>query len=458
MSDSYDVLIIGGGQAGIPLAHALARAGKSVALAERKWLGGSCINFGCTPTKAAIASARVAHLARRAAEYGVVVPSVAVDFGAVLARARDIAESMRRHLHESFEGVDNPRLLAAHARFLGKDGDAFRLAVGDREVRAAQVVLDVGTRSAVPAIDGLGTIGFIDSENWLEHRTLPSRLVLVGGGYIGLEMAQFYRRMGSHAVVIERGDQVAGHEDRDVADALRAMLEGEGIEFRMKASARKFRKTAAGVTVTIEREDGQETLDASHVFLALGRQPNTDQLGLESIGLAPDEHGILPTDARLATTVQGVWAAGDIRGGPMFTHSAWDDYRILESQLVGDGSRSLERIVPYAVFTDPELGRVGLGEDEARRQGRKFRVGRFDMKNNGKARELGETTGFIKVVADADDDRLLGAAVFAPEAAELVHIYVALMNAGAPCSVIEEAIHIHPTLAEAAQSAIAALR
>jgi len=457
MRDSYDVLVIGGGQAGIPLAHALAAAGKSVALAERKWLGGSCINFGCTPTKAVITSARIAHLARRAADYGISVAGVEVDFAAVLTRARDISESMRGHLRQGFEGRANPALIEGHARFLGKDGGQFRLAVGEREVRAAQVVLDTGTRSAIPPIEGLADIDHIDSENWLEHRELPARLAIVGGGYIGLEMAQFYRRMGSEVVVIERGEQIAGHEDRDVAAALGRILGGEGIEFRLKSSASRFRRSAAGVTVAIEHEGAEETLEMSHVFVALGREPNTDQLGLETIGLEVDAHGIVPTDARLASAVSGVWAAGDIRGGPMFTHSAWDDYRILASQLAGDGSRTCARIVPYAMFTDPELGRVGIGEDEARRQGRRIRVGRFDIADNGKARERGETAGFIKVIADADDDRLLGAAVLAPEGAELVHLYVTLMNAGAPYTVLERAIQIHPTLAEAAQSAVAAI-
>lgn len=458
----FDVVIIGAGQAGPTLARALAKAGRRTALVERKHMGGSCVNFGCTPTKAALASARVAYLARRAGDFGVSVTNVQPDFAAVLARAANIAQRSRDSLQESFAGQDNPLLIAGHARFIGRDGDRFRLAIEgkdeEEEIIATQIVLDTGTRSAVPPIDGLQDIDYLSAENWLAHRELPQHLALVGGGYIGVEMAQFYRRMGSEVTVIESGAQVAGHEDPDVATALQHLLEDEGIRFRLNARATRCQKNTTGVTLTLESDGRTEEVSATQIFIALGRKPNTDDLGLENIGLHPTEKGTLEVDQRLCTGIPGVWAVGDIRGGPMFTHTAWDDYRIVESQLIGDKSRTTARIVPYAVFTDPSLGRVGMTETQARQAGKNIKVARFEMKGNGKAKEQGETNGFIKVVIDADTQRLLGASVLAAEGAELVHIYVTLMNADAPCSVLKNAIQIHPTLAEALQSAVSSLR
>lgn len=457
MDKIFDVLIIGAGQAGIPLARSLAKAGKRVAVAERRQLGGSCVNFGCTPTKAAIASARVAHLARRAGEYGIAVDGVRVDFPKVLERARDIAAASRESLGGTFEKTDNPALIRAHVRFVGKEGANFRLAAAGQEILAREVVLDTGTRSILPPIGHLQDIDFLDSENWLDHPRLPEHLVVVGGGYIGLEMGQFYRRMGSDVTIVQQDAQIAGHEDKDVADSLQKILEGEGIRFRLGAQVESVRRLDSGLALCIEAGQGREEMQASHLFVAVGRQPNTDDLGLENIGLAPTDKGVIQVDQRLHTKVPGVWAVGDIRGGPMFTHTSWDDYRIIESQMIGDGSRTQDRVVPYAIFTDPQLGRVGMTENDAKLQGRKIKIGRFDMKGNGKAKEVGETQGFIKVVVDADSRRLLGAAVLSEEAAELVHLYVELMNADAPYTVMERAIHIHPTLAEAAQSAVAAL-
>jgi len=456
----YDVVIIGAGQAGAPLAQSLAKAGQRVALIESTHLGGSCVNYGCTPTKAVIASARVAHLARRASAYGIEVASVRPNFKAVLTRAREIVEHSHAFLEKSLSGHDNPALIRGHARVAGRDGERFRIDVEGQQITAAQVVLDTGTRSVTPPIDGLQEVEYIEAENWLGHDVLPQRLVMVGAGAIGLEMAQFYRRMGAEVTVIGDGDQIAEHEDQDVADALQRLLEAEGIAFKLNSKATAIRKTANGVSVTIEQAKGRanEEIEASHIFIATGRKPNTDDLGLDTIGLVTAEKGTIEVDKRLRTSVPGVWAVGDIRGGPQFTHTAWDDYRIVESQMIGDKSRTTDRVVPYALFTDPELGRVGMTEKDARAAGKAIKVARFEMKHNGKARELGETDGFIKVVIDADNQRLLGAAVLSIEAAELVHIYVALMNANAPYTVLENAIQIHPTLAEAIQSAVSALQ
>jgi pyruvate/2-oxoglutarate dehydrogenase complex dihydrolipoamide dehydrogenase (E3) component len=447
------VLIIGAGQAGPALAVSLANSGRRVGLAERKHLGGSCVNFGCTPTKAAIASARAAQLARRAAEFGLRIPSVEVDFPAVLARARGIVLKSRNGLETWLSGTANLSLLHGHARFEGRDSEGFRLRVGEQPVAAAQVVLDAGTRSLIPPIPGLDKVDFLDAENWLDRAELPGRLVMIGGGSIGLEMAQFYRRLGSDVVVIEGAGQIAGHEDADVASALQQLLAAEGIAFRLNMQVTRVEPANGRISVRLQND----AVEATHLFVATGRRPNTDDLGLKTIGVNMSKHGLIEVDSRLATNVKGVWAAGDIRGGPMFTHTAWDDYRILQSQLVGDGSRTIERIVPYAVFTDPELGRVGMTERAAREAGRRVKTARFDMRRNGKAVEIDETAGFIKVVVDAETDRLLGAAVLANEGAELVHIYIDLMNAGAPYQVIRDAVHIHPTLAEAVQSAVSAL-
>jgi pyruvate/2-oxoglutarate dehydrogenase complex dihydrolipoamide dehydrogenase (E3) component len=456
-NDRYDVLIIGAGQAGIPLAHDVAKAGKRVALAEEKHLGGSCVNFGCTPTKAVVASARVAHLARRGVEFGLEIPTVDADFPAVLARAKRILTESRDGLERKFENSDNPKLLRGSARFEGRENGVFRVAIAHLKVAAQQVVIDTGTRSTIPPIEGLDDVAFICAENWLEQPELPEHLAVVGGGYIGLEMSQVYRRLGSRVTVIEEGKQVASHEDEDVAHALQQLLEGEGIEFRMNTRVKRLmgnKGPKGAVTLRLADDAGSSEIKASHVFIATGRTPNTDDLGLETIGVRVSESGIVETNQRLATNVEGIWAAGDIRGGPMFTHTAWDDYRILSSQIAGDGSRTTRRVVPYAIFTDPQLGRVGVTEREAGKAGNEIRVSHYEMKKNSRAREFGEIGGFIKVIVAAETKRILGAAVLASEGAELVHIYVDLINADAPYTVVRDAIHIHPTLAEAVQSAV----
>jgi len=445
----YEVAIIGGGQAGVPLAYALPRAGKRIVLIERKHLGGSCVNFGCTPTKAAIASARLAHLARRAAEFGLRIPTVEVDFAAVIQRAREIVAGQRSGIERGLTGKDNPRVITAQARLDGRDGDRFRIVAGDETVLADHVVLDTGTRSAIPPIDGIGDLDVIHAGNWLEHTELPQRMIVIGGGVIALEMAQFYRRMGSEVVVIEALAQIAGSEDPDVAEALQDLLEREGIEFHLEAKIDRVEKRGSGIVVQIAEKGA---IAGTHLFVAAGRKPNTDDLGLDTVGVKMNR-GIVEADERLSTNVRGIWAAGDIRGGPMFTHTAWDDHRVLYSQIAGDRSRTTERVVPYAIFTDPEIGRVGMTETQARKSGKQIKVARFEIRRNSKSLEIGEPDGFIKVIADASNDQLLGAMVMCNEAAELVHIYIDLMNARAPFPVIRDAVYIHPTFAEAIQSA-----
>lgn len=453
----YDAVIIGGGQAGIPLAYAFAEKKWKVALIEREYLGGSCVNFGCTPTKAAIASARVAHLARRADEFGLRVPKVEVDFAKVLKRAKSVALESRTGLENGLKETKNPQWISGQARLIGKDetGKFFLVRINDQEILTTkQIVLNTGTRSVIPEIEGIGDVKIIHAGNWLEMDELPEHLAILGGSYIGLEMCQFYRRMGSRVTVIEGGERIASREDKEISEAIREILETEKIDFRLKTKVSGIKKQKDGkIKLSLDSSNGAKTLTASHFFVAVGRKPNTDDLGLESVGVKVDERGIVKVDENLATNVEGIWAAGDIRGGYQFTHTSWDDYRILESQMAGDKSRTTKRIVPYAMFTDPELGRVGLTETEAREKYKKVIVNRFEMKSNGKAREIGESTGFIKVIVNASTKKIVGAAVLANEGAELVHEYVNLMNADADYTVLRDSVHIHPTLAEAVQSA-----
>ena len=308
MPDMFDTLIIGGGQAGIPLAVALAADGQKVALAERAHLGGSCVNFGCTPTKAVIASARLAYMARQAEDYGLSIPEVKVDFKAVLQRAKDILMDSRSSLQTKFGGDDAPTLLRGHARLTGKVDGGFGVTIGDRNIVAERVVLNTGTRSLIPEVEGLDGLDFIDSGNWLEHSTLPEHLIMLGGGYIGLEISQFYRRMGARVTVVESHEQVAAHEDTDVADLLQNVLSDEGVTFELNAKAKKVSRDG-GVTLTFERNGDKQTVQGSHLFVATGRKPNTDDLGLETVGVEMDDKGIIKVDERLATNVAGIFVA-----------------------------------------------------------------------------------------------------------------------------------------------------
>ena len=452
----FDLLVIGAGQAGPPLAITLAKKGWKVAIAEREKLGGSCVNFGCTPTKAVIASARVAHLARRGVSFGIRISSVEPDFAAVLDRARGIVNQSRMGLRESLANQDGVRIVAGHARFEGRSGRFFRLRVGEETMTAAQVVIDTGTRSRIPSVRGIADVDPLTAENWLDRAKLPKRLVVLGAGYTGLEMAQFYRRMGSEVTVVDEASEIAAREDPDVALGLRTLLESEDIAFRLERRVDRVDGKPGVIRLSIRGAEGRENLDASELFVATGRRPNADDLGLETIGLDAEKDGTIGVTKRLRSKVAGVWAAGDVRGGAMFTHTAWDDHRILVSQLAGDGSRTTDRIVPYAIYTDPQLGRVGMTETEARKSGRRVRIGRFEMRQNGKARETGDTEGFVKVVLAPSGGRILGAAVLAAEGAELVHLFVDVMNAKGGAAAIRDAIHVHPTFAEAIQSAVSA--
>ncbi|GAA0602959.1 FAD-containing oxidoreductase [Craurococcus roseus] len=454
-----ETAIIGAGQAGVPLARALAGAGRQVALVERNHPGGSCVNWGCTPSKAMIASSRLAAQARRASEWGIRVPRVEVDFAAVMDRARGMVEGARGELEESLAAQANLRLVRGHARLDGREGDGrFRLRVGDETLLAREVVLDTGTRSARPPVEGLDRLPperLIDAENWIDRRELPESVVFLGGGTIALEMAQAWRRFGAAVTIVESGPRLADREDEEVSAELRDALEAEGVSVRCGAKAGRAEPTGGGVRLHL---GAGGTLEATHLFVATGRRANTDDLGLDTVGLEPGKRGEIEVDGRLRTKVPGLFAAGDIRGGGQFTHTAYDDHRVLESQILGDGSRTTERILPYAIFTEPELGRVGMTEAQAREAGHRVLVGRQPMTESGKAREIGRTRGFIKVVAEAGSRRVLGAAALCESGSEVVQLFIELMNAGAAVDTMLDAVHIHPTLGEAAKNAAAALK
>ncbi len=446
----FDTAIIGGGQVGVPLSQALAGKGQRVALFERVHLGGSCVNFGCTPSKALIASAAIAHHAREARRWGIGVAGVTVDFKAVMDRARGFVSDAVRSLDDSFASGSGPLLIRAHARLDGAAEGWFRIDAGDGTVRARNVVLDTGTRSLMPDIEGLADVPLITAENWIDLDALPQRLVMIGGSYLALEFGQAFARLGSEVVVLQGGDRLAEREDPEVSEAIRAFLSAEGLDIRLGARIERVERTGQGVRV--HTEDG--AIDGTHLFVATGRRPNTDDLGLDTVGVDTSGHGIVAVDERLSSSVPGIWAAGDIRGGPAFTHTAYADFGVLQDQLAGSRTRTTKRVVPYAMFLEPELGRVGMTEADARKAGHRVRIGRKDMDSSGKAREVGHTTGFIKVVIDADTDLVLGAACLCHNGAEVVHAFIALMNAGATARTMIESVVIHPTIGEAAKNAV----
>ena len=457
----YDAAILGAGQAGTPLAAKLAARGWRVALAERARVGGSCVNFGCTPTKAALASAGLAAKARRAAEFGLRIPTVEIDFPAVLARARGMAEESRRSIADKLDRSDVD-LIRGHARLAGRDGDLFRLEIdtasGPRTIRARRVVLDTGTRALIPPIDGLDQIDPITAGNWLDQTALPRRLVMVGGGYIGLEGGQAYQRVGAAVTVVESGAQLLAKEEPEIAEALRKCLEGEGMQFRLNARVQRVERGGGAIRVHLSTG---ESLETDAVYLAAGRKPNTDDLGLGTVGIEPTEKGIVPVDERLKTSVEGIWAAGDIRGGPMFTHNAHADHHVILAQFCGpdetsDGTTA-GRVVPWGVFTDPPLGRVGLTEREARDAGHSIRVAKMPAEKSDRHRESGERAGLLKLVVDAATGKVLGATCLCHAGPEIVHAFVGLMNAGLPVGEIRRSIFIHPTYTEAARSLVFAL-
>jgi pyruvate/2-oxoglutarate dehydrogenase complex dihydrolipoamide dehydrogenase (E3) component len=447
MMMKYDAIIVGAGQGGSPLAHKLADLKWKVALIEQEHLGGSCINYGCTPTKTMLASARLAHYARRAPEFGVHAGSVQVNLAEVVARKNKLVLEWRQGQEGHAANRPTLDLYRGHGRFTGPH----TVEVNGQALTGKHIFINTGARSRIPNISGLDQAQYLTNRNIMDLTEAPGHLLVLGGNYLGLEFGQMFRRFGSQVTVVELMDQLVPREDKDVAEALQQALEAEGMRFHLGATASRVTKTAAGLemAITYKQDDHTETLTGSHLLVSIGQIPNTGELGLEAAGIETDKGGWIKVNHKLETNVSGVWAIGDVKGGPAFTHIAYDDHLVIYDNLINGKNRSItNRLVPYALFTDPELGRVGLTEKEARAAGYKLKVGQIPMSWVARAIERDETAGLMKVIIDAANDRLLGAAILGSEGGELVQILMALMMADAPYTLFEKSIYIHPTLAE----------
>jgi pyruvate/2-oxoglutarate dehydrogenase complex dihydrolipoamide dehydrogenase (E3) component len=449
MTESFDAIIIGSGQGGNPLAGALAEAGKKTALIERQDVGGTCINRGCTPTKTMVASARVAYLARRGGDYGVDVGPIAIDMGRVRERKRAIVRSFREGNEKRLASA-HVELIRGEASFTGPRTVCVALHDGgDRQLSAAQIFINTGTRPAVPPIAGLDTVPYLDNDRILDLDYVPGHLLILGGGYIGLEFSQMFRRFGSKVTVIQSGPQLLRGEDPDVAAEVIKILREDGVEVLLNARAEKVARSNGTVSLKVVAGGEMQTIGGSDLLVATGRVPNTGALKPATAGISLDEHGFIPTNQRLETTAPGVYAIGDVKGGPQFTHISYDDYRILKANLLDGGNRTVgDRMVPYTVFMDPQLGRVGMTESEARQSGRKIRVARMPMSSVARALEVDETRGLMKAVVDAETEEILGATVLGIEGGEVMSVFQMAMMGHVKYSVLRDAVFAHPTLAE----------
>jgi pyruvate/2-oxoglutarate dehydrogenase complex dihydrolipoamide dehydrogenase (E3) component len=443
-----DVLVIGTGQAGVPLAVRLAGAGRTVVLVERAAAGGTCVNYGCTPTKTMVASARAAHVARTAARLGVHAADVRVDFAAVIRRKDDMVREWREGVEKRIAGAgERLTFVRGHARFVASR----TIDVDGRTFEADVVVINVGARPVLPPVEGLDAVPSLDNAKIMALDALPAHLLVLGGGYIGCEFGQMFRRFGADVTIIDQGPHLLGREDVDVSGALEQTFRDEGIDLRLGHGVRRVDRAAAGVAVTLATGD---RVDGTHLLVAAGRRPNTDDLGCDAAGITCDERGAIQVDDRFRTSAEGVYAVGDATDGPQFTHSAWDDHRILFDILEGRDRSAAGRLVPYTVFTDPQVARAGLSEREAATRGTPFELGTLPFGSIARAREIDERAGIVKLLLDPASERILGAAIVGAEAGELIHIVVALMLAGAPARVLVDGQVVHPTLAEGVQSAL----
>jgi pyruvate/2-oxoglutarate dehydrogenase complex dihydrolipoamide dehydrogenase (E3) component len=441
----YHAIIIGSGQGGTPLARRLADLGETVALIERKELGGTCINTGCTPAKTMIASAQVAHYARHATRWGVRTRGVTVDLPAIVTRKDRIVQRFRAGHQHRVDARANLHLYRGEARFLSPH----EIKVGEQVLEGEHIFIDTGTRPSIPHVLGLDTVPFLTNATLMELSELPKYLLVLGGGYIGLEFGQMFRRFGSAVTVIHQHGQILPREDADVVTELQQALEAEGLRFLLNARTTKVEQNNGQLTVTLEGAHGSQTVSVSHLLVATGRTPNTEELELDNAGVETDTDGFIKVNDRLETNIPGIWALGDVKGGPAFTHISYNDFQIIYGNLVEGKNLSTEhRIVPYTVFTDPQLGGVGITEKEARARGYRLKIGKLPMTAVARAIEREETAGLMKLVVDAATDRILGASVLGVEGGELVQMLSMLMLTDLPYTVLKGAIYIHPTLAE----------
>jgi pyruvate/2-oxoglutarate dehydrogenase complex dihydrolipoamide dehydrogenase (E3) component len=442
--ERYDAIVIGAGQAGGPLSTALARSGRRTALIEREHVGGTCINEGCTPTKTMVASARVAYLARRGADYGVETGPIQVNLARVRERKRDIVKRFRAGSLRRIE-ADGVDLICAEARFTGPR----RVAVDGRSLEADLVFINTGCRPAAPGVEGLDQVPSLDSTSIMELDQVPEHLLILGGGYIGLEFGQMFRRFGSRVTIVQRDRQLLPLEDEDIAGAVCDILRADGIDVLLGSQAVRAAATESGVRLTVRTSEGERHLDGSHVLRAAGRVPNTDRLDPAAAGIATDDRGFIRANERLETTASGVYALGDVKGGPQFTHISYDDFRVIRTNLLQNGRACVtDRLVPYTVFIDPQLGRIGLSERDARRQGKPVRVARMPMSHVARALELDESRGLLKALVDPASGQILGAAVLGIEGGELMAVLQLAMMGQVPYARLRDAVFAHPTLAE----------
>lgn len=463
MAQRFDAIVIGTGQSGPPLAVRLGKRGRKTAVIERASFGGTCVNVGCTPTKAYVACARAAHVARHAAAYGVHVEGarqpgdVRVDLAFVKARKDSIIGASRSGVEQWLRKAPNVTVFQGHARFVGPHAVRVEVAGGQtQELEAPEIFINTGTRALIPSIPGVERIRYETNSTILELDTLPSHLAIVGASYIALEFAQIFRRFGSRVTVLVRGSRVLSREDDDVARAVQDVLAREGVEFRFGAEPRSVAPLDGG-GVRIALDEG--SLDASHLLCATGRIPNTDDLGLDAAGIVRDKHGLIPVDGQLRTNVEGVWALGDVNGRGAFTHTSYDDFQIVAANLLDGASRSADTRIPaYAVFVDPPLARVGLSEREVRERHLPALIATMPMSRVGRARERGETDGFMKVLVNAQTKRILGASIVGIEGDEAIHTFIDTMTADAPCTTLQFAMHVHPTVSELVPTLLDGLR
>jgi len=448
----YDAIVIGTGQGGKPLSIALAKAGWKTAVIEREYIGGTCINVGCTPTKTMYNSARVAYLARRSADFGVHSDAVSVNMAEVRARKQGVVDMFRDAGLRGIEATEGLDLLQGEASFTGPHALEVRMNDGSRRAIAAdKIFINTGGRPATPTIEGIENVAYLDSTSIMELDQLPDHLLVIGGGYIGLEFGQMFRRFGSQVTVIQRGDHLLNREDTDVADEVLKILSEDGITVLLGTEVLGVQQQTDSIRLAVRSPEGEQNIPGSHLLMAVGRTPNTDRLNLQAAGVETDERGYVKVDKRLETNVPGVYALGDVNGGPQFTHISYDDFRIIRTNVIeGGDATTLGRLVPYTVFMDPQLGRVGLTEREASRLN--FRVAKLPMASVARAIEMSETRGFIKAIVEAGTNQILGCAVLGVEGGELMAMIQIAMMGKVPYTALKDAIFAHPTMAESLNS------